>query len=239
MSATSLTTISERLADAVDALVFAAPVHTVYNPLRYAWAPHEMYLRLYGQGPREVVLLGMNPGPFGMVQTGVPFGDATLAREWLGIDAPVERPAREHPKRPILGFATPRSEVSGSRLWSWARETHGTPQRFFARFFVANYCPLAFVEESGRNRTPDKLPAAEREALYAACDEALRGLVAALGPRFVVGVGKFAEERAREALPGFPGVIGSVLHPSPANPRANRGWATQATAELAALGIAP
>lgn len=237
MSSTSLSRITERLANAVDALSFGPPVHTVYNPLGYAWAPHAEYLRRYGQGRREVVLLGMNPGPFGMVQTGVPFGDATLCREWLEIVAPVEPPAREHPKRPILGFATPRSEVSGSRLWGWARDTHGTPERFFARFFVANYCPLAFLEESGRNRTPDKLPTAERQALYDACDVALRDLVATLDPRFVVGVGKFAENRAREALPSYQGIIGSVLHPSPANPKANQGWAAQATAELASLGI--
>lgn len=237
MSSSSLTHVAARLADAVDALSFAPPVHTVYNPLRYAWGAQAEYLRRYGEGHREVVLVGMNPGPFGMVQTGVPFGDVTMARDWLGIEVPVNRPMGEHPKRPILGFATARHEVSGSRLWGWARETHDTPERFFARFFVANYCPLAFLEESGRNRTPEKLPLLERQALYAACDEALRALVTALAPRFVVGVGKFAEARAREALPAFPGVIGSVLHPSPANPRANQGWAAQATRELAAIGV--
>lgn len=233
----SLTRIADSLRDAVDALSFAPPVHTVYNPLRYARAPHRQYLERYGRGLREVVLLGMNPGPFGMVQTGVPFGDVAMAQGWLGIDAPVERPAVEHPKRPILGWSSARREVSGSRIWGWAEATHGTPERFFARFFVANYCPLAFLEEGGRNRTPDKLPAPEREALYAACDEALRGLVKALRPRLVVGVGKFAEERARAALPRFEGVIGSILHPSPASPLANKGWAAQATAQLASLGV--
>ena len=168
---------------------------------------------------------------------GVPFGDVAMARDWLGIDAPIGKPAREHPKRPILGWANTRREVSGSRIWAWAAETHGTPERFFARFFVANYCPLAFLEEGGRNRTPDKLLAPEREALYAACDEALQGVVKTLEPRFVIGVGKFAEERARSALPRFAGVIGSILHPSPASPLANKGWAPQATAQLAALGI--
>ncbi|MDY0000815.1 MAG: single-stranded DNA-binding protein [Polyangia bacterium] len=233
----SITTVSERLARAVDALAFAPPVHTVYNPLGYAWAPHAEYLRIYGQGQKEVLLLGMNPGPFGMVQTGVPFGDPRIVRDWLGIQCPVHRPPREHPKRPILGFESPRSEVSGSRLWGWARDTHGTPERFFARFFVTNYCPLAFLEESGKNRTPDKLPGPERQALWAACDEALVDLVGCLGVRYVIGVGKFAADRAREALGSHSVTIGSVLHPSPANPKANRGWAGQATAELAALGI--
>ena len=50
-----------------------------------------------------------------------------------------------------------------------------TAEAFFERFFVHNYCPLVFLEESGRNRTPDKLPKAERDhawfAGYAPADD--------------------------------------------------------------------
>jgi single-strand selective monofunctional uracil DNA glycosylase len=229
--------IAQKLSKSVEEIPFSPPVHTVYNPLRYAAGPHRQYLERWGAPPREVLLLGMNPGPFGMVQTGVPFGDARLARDYLGIDAPVKRPAAEHPKRPVLGWDTPRREVSGRRIWSWARDTFGPAERFFARFFVANYCPLAFLEEGGRNRTPDKLPKAERRALYAACDAALARTVEVLRPAAVIGIGKFAEKRAREALPDYEGTVGSILHPSPANPRANRGWAEQATTQLVTLGF--
>jgi len=156
----------------------------------------------------------------------------------MGIDAPVAKPPREHPRRPVWGFACPRGEVSGARLWGWARERFGAPENFFARFFVANYCPLCFMEESGRNRTPDKLPAAERDPLYAVCDMALRRLAEYFRPRWVVGIGAFAERRAREALRGMDIGIGRILHPSPASPLANRHWAAQAEAALAALGIA-
>jgi single-strand selective monofunctional uracil DNA glycosylase len=231
--------IHRNLARKVDRLRFSPPVTHVYDPLGYAAAPFRAYLERYGTPPREVLFLGMNPGPFGMAQTGVPFGDAAIVREWLGIEAEVRRPKREHPKRPVLGFGCPRSEVSGQRLWGWARARFGTPERFFARFLILNYCPLVFMEESGRNRTPDKLPAAEREPLYAACDEALRRSVAVLRPTWVVGVGAFAEGRARLALDGvFDGRIGRILHPSPASPKANGGWAEAAEADLAALGIA-
>ena len=89
---------------------------------------------------------------------------------------------------------------------------------------MLNYCPLVFMEQSGRNRTPDKLPLAERDPLFAACDEALRRHVAILGVRTVLGVGRFAEGRARAALDGGHVEIDSVPHPSPANPRANAGW---------------
>jgi single-strand selective monofunctional uracil DNA glycosylase len=229
--------ISRSLARAVDRLVFAPPVTHVYNPLVYARASHEVYLRRYAQPSCEVLLVGMNPGPFGMVQTGVPFGEVGLVRDWLGIDGPVTPPEIQHPKRPVLGFACPRSEVSGSRLWSWARARFRSPERFFARFFVWNYCPLAFLEESGRNRTPDKLPVDERGALFAACDRALVAMTTYLEPELVIGVGKFAETRARDALAGAGLRIGSMLHPSPASPIANRGWAERAEAQLRALGV--
>ena len=229
--------IADRLERALRPLRFAPPVAYVYQPLAYARAPHHAYLARWGAAPREIVLLGMNPGPFGMAQTGVPFGDVASVRDWLGIEGAVSRPAREHPKRPVLGFDCPRREVSGARLWGWARARFGTPERFFARFFVANYCPLVFVEASGANRTPDKLPEPERRALEAPCDDALRRLVAHLRPSLVIGVGGFAERRAREVLADTGVRVGCILHPSPASPAANRGWAEQAEAQLRALGV--
>jgi single-strand selective monofunctional uracil DNA glycosylase len=128
--------------------------------------------------------------------------------------------------------------VSGQRLWGWARENFRTPQRFFERFFVANYCPLAFIEASGRNRTPDKLPRIEQAALFKACDRALRRTVERLRAEHVVGVGRFAADRAAAALRGSGIKLGVMPHPSPASPAANRGWAAQATRALADLGIA-
>ncbi|HEX6533272.1 MAG TPA: uracil-DNA glycosylase family protein [Gemmatimonadaceae bacterium] len=234
----TLTTIARDLRRDVDALAFAPPVTHVYDPLAYAWEPHRAYLERWGTGPREVLLLGMNPGPFGMAQTGVPFGEVSMVRDWLGLDGRVDRPETEHPKRPVLGFACTRSEVSGRRFWGWARDRFGTPDRFFERFFVWNYCPLVFMEESGRNRTPDKLPADEREALYDACDRALARCVRALAPRVVVGLGRFAESRAREVLGDHGDItIGGILHPSPANPLANASWAREAERGLARLGV--
>ncbi len=218
-------------------LRFASPVAHVYHPLEYAQAPYLRYVEQYGQGPREILLVGMNPGPWGMAQTGIPFGEIEIARDWLDVAAPVGRPRREHPKRPVQGFACPRSEVSGARLWGWARETFRTPQRFFERFYVTNYCPLCLMEASGKNHTPDKLPVRERERLFAACDRALQATVAHFQPRYAIGIGAFAEARLRAALPDADVTIGRILHPSPASPIANRGWAEQATRQLAALGI--
>ena len=229
--------ISRWLAKEVEGLRFGRPTACVYNPLVYARRSLEAYLRSYAVEGADAILLGMNPGPWGMAQTGVPFGEVGLVRDFLSIDERVERPAVEHPKRPIEGFACTRSEVSGRRLWGWARDRYHTPRRFSRVFLVSNYCPLVFMEESGRNRTPDKLPSREREPLFEACDEALRRLVAWCGPRLVIGVGAFATGRARVALGDLGLPVGTILHPSPASPAANQGWDRQAERQLLALGI--
>lgn len=232
-----LPAIAKDLSAALDPLRFDSPVTHVYNPLDYAWLAHREYLQRFGQGSKEVVLVGMNPGPWGMAQTGVPFGEVSSVKNWLGIDAPVGRPAAEHPKRPVEGLACSRSEVSGRRLWGWAKERFETPERFFERFFIANYCPLMFLEPSGRNRTPDRLPISERLPLQEVCDEALRLSIQQLDPTWVVGVGRFAEASARRALEGHEVRVAGILHPSPASPVANRDWQGQARAQLAELGI--
>jgi len=234
--ADDLVRISRDLGSGAGRLRFGGKVAYVYNPLEYARETYEQYLAVAARKRGVTLLLGMNPGPFGMTQTGVPFGEVNLARDWLRISGKVGRPAREHPKRPVQGFDCHRSEVSGARLWGWARDHYRTPARFFARFLVWNYCPLAFLIESGANLTPDKLSVAERKRLYALCDRSLLQVVEALAPKLVVGIGKFAETRARIALAERDLAIGTVLHPSPASPMANRGWAEQAERQLAALG---
>ena len=230
---------ARRLGAAVDKLTFAAPVSHVYNPLNYAWAPHEAYLRKFGNSPKRVAFLGMNPGPFGMVQTGVPFGEISSVRDWLGIERSVGKPTREHPRRPVTGFACSRSEISGQRLWGLFAGKFGTAEKFFSEHIVMNYCPLAFLESSGRNRTPDKLPAAERSAVFMLCDVHLRAMVAALQPEWLIGIGDFAARRAAEVFSTGPVRLGRILHPSPASPAANRNWAAVATGQLQDLGVWP
>jgi single-strand selective monofunctional uracil DNA glycosylase len=233
----ALTRIADELAERLGMLRFGPPVTHVYNPLIYARKTHHAYLRRYGSERREIVLIGMNPGPWGMAQTGVPFGEVSVVRDWLGIAGAVDKPEQEHPRRPVEGFQCRRSEISGSRLWGWARNRFGTPARFFDRMFVANYCPLMFMESSGRNRTPDKLPAAERDPLLSACDHALVQTIRRLRPRYVIGIGGFAAARAAAALTGHDVTTGRILHPSPASPAANRDWAAKITVQMEDLGI--
>lgn len=238
-SADTLLAAADNLSSALRSMTFAEPVTHVYNPLEYARTAHEQYLRMYAAAPKRVVLLGMNPGPWGMAQTGVPFGEIPSVRDWMGIHAPVDRPANEHPKRPIVGFACDKSEVSGRRLWGLFAQKFGPAENFFKEHFVANYCPLVFMIASGANFTPDKLPAAEASRLETACDEHLRAVIAALKPEWLIGVGGFAEAQAlKQKSLHFPDLkVGRVLHPSPASPAANRDWAGEATKQFVKQGV--
>ncbi|XP_027857794.1 single-strand selective monofunctional uracil DNA glycosylase [Xiphophorus couchianus] len=223
-------------------LTFGEPVRYIYNPLEYAWDTHRCYVEKYCQPGKTVLFLGMNPGPFGMAQTGVPFGEVKSVVDWLKISGEVGRPAEEHPKRRILGLGCTQSEVSGARFWGFFRKLCGEPEQFFRHCFVHNLCPLIFMSASGKNLTPPELPAAEREKLLSLCDAALCKVVEALDVSMVIGVGKVAEQRARRALSSS-GVVNvrveGVMHPSPRNPLANKGWEEVAKAKLADLGVLP
>jgi len=237
MPSSELIAVTRKLSRQVSKLRFAAPVTHVYNPLEYARNNHEAYLERFARRGVPAVLMGMNPGPWGMAQTGIPFGEVAAVRDWMQLRETIRKPKVEHPKRPIQGLCCSRSEVSGRRVWDWAARTFETPEAFFERFFVVNWCPLAFMEESGRNLTPDKLPAAERAPLAKACDQALADIVRLLEPEIVVGVGGFARKQAERILVDTDLRFGTVLHPSPASPAANRGWEEQAERQLSALGL--
>ena len=251
-AASELKKISRQLAAKCGILRFGPPVAAVYNPLEYASRPHGLYLRLAGSSPKKVIFLGMNPGPWGMAQTGVPFGEIAAVRDWLGIRAAVGKPEFEHPKRPIEGFGCIRSEVSGRRLWGLFRERFVTPEAFFRDHFIANYCPLVFMDEGGANITPDKLPAHESGPLFEICDMALADTIRLMAPQWVIGIGGFAKkriDRVREQLSGRDNTGGltgktysnfstaQILHPSPANPRANAGWDREVARILRELRI--
>ena len=201
----------------VGGLRFSAPVTHVYNPLDYAWATHERYLRQFGNGRKRVVFVGMNPGPFGMVQTGVPFGEVAMVRDWMGIDGVVGVPSQQNPKRPVEGFACTRSEVSGRRLWGLFRDRFGTIEAFMSAHFVANYCPLAFFAE-GRNVTPDKLSAAEAAPLFAACDAHLHTLVEHTRTRLGDRRRRVGREARRRGGRGSAGTHRACAPPQPGQP---------------------
>ena len=231
----SLASLATDLRDRIARVRIKTPAY-VYSPLEYAWPVAEKYLKL-GRGKKRVVFVGMNPGPFGMAQTGVPFGEVAAVRDWMKLDGKIGHPEREHPKRPVLGFECKRSEVSGKRLWGAFAAKSPDPKKLFDEAFVLNYCPLLFLTESGANLTPDKLAKSEREALSKICDEHLRAALEALDPEIAIGVGQYATDRLRIVSPGNM-AVSTILHPSPASPAANRDWIGQVRRSLGEVGLA-
>lgn len=231
-----LLSASRKLSAALRTVEPVGPVAYVYNPLEYADALVRSYYERFGDGRKEVLFLGMNPGPFGMGQTGVPFGEVSFVRDWMKLEGKVLRPEREHPKRPVLGLSCTRSEVSGARLWGAIRALHPDPNTFFARALVINYCPLLFLGESGANVTPDKLPKDVRQHIEQACDAHLRAVVTATKATWIVGVGAYAHQKAQQACGDLVQHM-SILHPSPASPAANKGWPLLAQQALASAGL--
>jgi single-strand selective monofunctional uracil DNA glycosylase len=230
---------TKKFNDALGELTFDDNVAYVYNPLEYAGAIYFEYWRRYGLNAKKTVFLGMNPGPFGMAQTGIPFGEISMVRDWMGLEGAVQKPAREHPKRPVQGFACPRSEVSGRRLWGYFSEIYPNAEGFFNKHFVLNYCPLVFMSETGANITPDKLKAETRAKLEALCDAYLAKCLELLNPDYAIGVGGFAYDRLASIKADFKlnYEVRKILHPSPASPAANRDWSGQVKKSLAADGL--
>ncbi len=225
------------LRESLRGLSFSAPVTHVYQPLDYAWRGHEAYLERYARTEKSVFFLGMNPGPYGMAQTGVPFGEVASVRDWLGITAQVDPPANEHPKRRIEGWNCARSEVSGRRLWGLFRQRFVHAGVFFSNHYVHNFCPLVWMRESGANITPVQLPKSELQDVESACLQHLQQVVTLLKPTWLIGIGGYAEQRLMKIADSKQHRIGRILHPSPASPAANRDWAGVVTSELVRLGV--
>lgn len=235
----TLIAAAEVLRQKLRSLEFPDPVSHTYNPLEYAWERHCEYLERFGKGPKRVLMLGMNPGPYGMAQTGVPFGEIPSVRDWMGISGPVAKPDPEHPKRPITGFDCERSEVSGRRLWGLFSEKFPTVDDFFADHFVANFCPLVWMKDTGANLTPDKIAADSMLPVNEACLAHLCTVVELLDPQYLIGVGAYAEKQLAAAAKetGSTATLDKILHPSPASPAANKDWAGTASRQLTELGI--
>jgi len=241
--ATRFLLLERQLCEELRTLKFRWPVTYIYNPIDYAWGAHSEFVRKYLDCEKKVLFIGMNPGPFGMAQSGVPFGEVNLVRDWLDIHGEIVKPTREHPKKPILGFDCTRKEVSGARFWGFFKRFCGIPEVFFRHVFVHNLCPLLFMNDNGRNLTPPDLPIAERRQLNEICHRNLCQVVRLLNVQIIVGIGKYAQERAKYAMEeaglGAQVRVESILHPSPANPSANKGWEESAIKQLEELGLLP
>ena len=113
---TQMKNAAKALSSSVSDLQFAEPVAFVYNPLDYAWSCHQQYLDRFANSTKKVIFLGMNPGPWGMAQTGIPFGEIPAVRDWMKITGEVKSPEFEHPKRYFFHMSSwARGKISKNR----------------------------------------------------------------------------------------------------------------------------
>lgn len=233
-----LLSVEQNLAIEVGKITFRSPVEYVYNPLEYAFNIHTMYVEKYCNTVKKILFLGMNPGPWGMVQTGVPFGEINMVRNWLKISGPVGKPAKEQPSRKVTGFQCTRSEVSGKRLWGLFQELCKSPEKFFKHAYIHNYCPIALMNKKGCNITPAELKGQEVQTLHAACDKALAKAISILKVEIVIGIGGYAEKRAQLVVQSskLPVKVLCLPHPSPRAVN-NKNWSEKATQKLSEFGL--
>lgn len=277
------------LADDLHALRCPAGVSHVYNPLRYMWPAHERFLSRHYVREREslpnvgrldlyrpagtaksrrYLILGMNPGPHGMVQTGLPFGDVVNAAAMLGYKTGDQIPAPDlasvalHPSRPVIGLSATRREASGERLWGGLASIWGSLDAVLADCFAANYCPLAYFADdaSGTNVTPEEFgkrtvngkPNPRYDTAYAAeldevCLPYLVRVARAMRVEVILAVGRYAEVKAKiiaalcpEATRRCPSPkVVYLTHPSPLATRSAGEWATMARHALDAACVLP
>ncbi len=221
----SIIEAAARLRDSVNSLTPSLlknckQVDWIYNPLDYAWTPHEEWIRRFSGNGATTLLVGMNPG-HGMGNTGVPFGCPEQVRDFLGItDLEVKQPDPVHPKRTVYGLNCPKPEVSGRRIWSFLSQHYSTPEKVSEDIYIVNHCPLWMFNDAGQNITPDKLTGKAANKLKLICDEHLLTVVAEMQIERVIGVGRYAQKQASKLFDEIE--VDWVPHPSPASPFANR-----------------
>lgn len=233
-----LLSMEKKLAEELGKLTFRVPVEYVYSPLEYAFNIHTLYVQKYCNTTKKILFLGMNPGPWGMSQTGVPFGEINMVKNWLNISGPVGKPAKEQPSRQVNGFDCKRSEVSGKRLWGLFKELSGNPEKFFKHAYVHNYCPIALMDKKGCNITPAELKGKEQEVIHTACNKTLADTIKLLKVEIVIGIGGYAEKRAQLVVKSHELNVKVLCLPHP-SPRAanNKNWNEKATKKLSEFGL--
>ncbi|XP_075222511.1 single-strand-selective monofunctional uracil-DNA glycosylase [Lycorma delicatula] len=204
------------------------PVEYIYNPLEYAFEVHSNFVNKFCNEKKQLLFLGMNPGPWGMMQTGVPFGDINTVKNWLKLSGNITEPHRQHPNKRVKGFDCKRVEVSGKRFWSLAQHlSNNNPNTFFSNSFLHNYFPLVLLSSTGKNITPADLKSSDQKLIQNICNESLLEILAHLQVKYVIAIGRFAERRVVSLLKNKNVTdikVVYISHPSPRNPASNKDW---------------
>lgn len=222
-------------------LNYGPNVEYIYSPLDYASNLHKVFLKKFLCTSKKVLFLGINPGPWGMCQTGIPFGEVNIVRSYLRVDGEVLTPTNCHPQRPITGLNCHRSEVSGKRLWDLFIElSEGDPYKFFKDCFIHNYFPLALMNNNAKNITPGDLKSEYQKELQEICDKSLSDILTLFHTEIIVAIGKYAEKRSNEVVKKFRLTnikVVQIPHPSPRSVGTAEKWKKETLVQLKSYNI--
>jgi len=136
----------------------------VWNPGLYGEPWHSRFRRCYPPAARPLVLFGLNPGPYGMAQTGIPFTDIRRLVSALPALVAELRNAGKRLEVPGLApvslppYLSRTFEASSVRVYRFLERSWGDAERGWREVVAANPCPLLFIDtETGKNRTPADL----------------------------------------------------------------------------------
>ncbi|KAH8374826.1 hypothetical protein KR200_006973 [Drosophila serrata] len=227
-----------KLNETLDELDPPSGIQCMYNPIVYASQLHCDYLRRYLNGAKKLVFIGMNPGPNGMAQTGIPFGNVRTVKVLMQLSGSVEKPPNEHPKRPVVGLDCRIEEPSGVRLWELFLRLAGNMETFAQQCFVHNFCPLAFFDEAGKNLTPGELKGTYKQQLRDRCLDTLEEQLHLLQPQVVVAVGEYVHTALKRSkfCKSDSVIVLRLPHPSPRSVN-NNNWPEKAQAFLEDNGL--
>lgn len=193
--------------------------HRVLNVHAYGWSAYEAFVRAYySDGRPRILALSMNPGPFGAVQTGIPFCDVPLARQLLpGFDRLIAA-------KPSW-VASERREISALKLVVWSDARFGGIRGLYARVLLAMTCPLAILRGPRKTNVPlPALPRREQEKIEAFIPRHAAEEIRLAEPAGILMLGEWAQRVWRIALRTDPGLasLPALAAPHPAAHITNR-----------------
>ncbi|KAF7991960.1 hypothetical protein HCN44_010761 [Aphidius gifuensis] len=205
----NLLNIELNLSINLDKLNYNNPIDYIYCPIIYAKTVHFNYLNKYCRDKKNIMILGMNPGPWGMSQTGVPFGEINIVIDWLKINGHIDKPKRQHEQRQVDGFSCKRSEISGRKFWSLFKKLSNNPDTFFRHCFLRNFFKPTIIIII--------IAGPEQKKLQEFCDQALIEVIKILDVKVIIGVGRFSEQRAKKVVKTakLSTKVLWMIHPSP------------------------
>jgi len=165
----------------------------VWNPALYALDIYQEYLTKFPPEPGAILALGLNPGPYGMAQTGIPFTDCRTASGALGMEMTIPGKAPDDlisRLKKANGKWRGTYERSSLGMYRFLILAWGDIKTAYRNWFVGNPCPLLFLDPERWNVTPADPRLRRMKEVGELRQRAVIGFSEILNPRGIVCFGK-------------------------------------------------